>query len=596
MPSSTNSIASAGVTESVAGPRAVRDLLASRPRTTALAIFLLTLAVLSEGVGLAAILPLLSVAVEGAALDLPGVGEAVVRVLEWLRLEPTLGVLLMVIVGGIAAKASLKILALWRVGAAEAAVTAEFRRSMIEGFLRVRWPYFVRQPSGSLTNAVGVETRRAAQVFTMSAKLAAHALQLAVYGVLAVLVSWQVALIGAVVGIGAGRGLRFLVRISKAAGKETTRRQNALLSRLGDCLYTIKPLKAMGRERSVSPMLEDDIRGYERAQRRTVLSEASVQTLYEPIAAVALAVLMYVLLALLGYPFEELLFVAFLLQRTVMGVGKVQNHWQQLQNHQYALQVVSGTLSRLHEESESAGGHSVPSLAGELRFEDVSFSYDGRAVLTGFSVVLPANQVTAVVGPSGAGKTTLIDLVIGLQQPDSGRILVDGVPLANINMVEWRRRIGYVPQETVLFHDTIRTNLALGDETLTDADLEEALSAAGGLEFVRELPEGLDAVVGEHGLKLSGGQRQRLAIARALVRRPLLLILDEATTALDPETERTILSTVESLRGRMTVLAISHQAGITASADRIVEIFGPGREPGIRPGGAGVASAGHPET
>lgn len=187
----------------------------------------------------------------------------------------------------------------------------------------------------------------------------------------------------------------------------------------------------------------------------------------------------------------------------------------------------------------------------------------------------------------------MVDLIIGLRQPQEGCVTVDGTALSHVDVGQWRGRIGYVPQETVLFHDTVRANLLLGDE-MGDAEVEDALARAGALAFVEELAGGLDTVVGEHGMRLSGGQRQRLAIARALVRQPSLLILDEATSALDPATEQTILETLESLREELTILVISHQHSVSRRADQIVELRGPGQAPAIRAGGApsGVGSDG----
>lgn len=583
MTSSGRTYEAAGVTESPAGRQAVWSLLRQYPRTGLCAAALLVLSGLAEGVGLVTLLPLLSVATQGSS-ELPAVGEVVVNVLAYAGLEPSIGLLLVVIVALMTVKAGLTILAKWQVSAAEAAVTADLRRAMIQGFLRVRWPYFIRQPTGSLGNAVGAETIHAGRVFTKSAELLGAAILLLVYAILAVIVSWRVALLGGLVGFLAAMGLRFLVRISKAAGRNRTRSQNALIARLNDVLYTIKPVKAMGCEHSVMPLLDGDIRRYERAQRHTVVSESGVQALYEPITAVALAILMYVLLVVLGSPFEQLLFVAFLLMRTVGHVGKVQRVWQKLQNNQYAVRVVSGAITKLEEESESCEGQLRPGLRNGVEFENVAFAYDGRPVLKNFNLTIPAFQLTALIGPSGVGKTTVVDLIIGLQQPQSGRITIDGTPLESIDLTHWRRCIGYVPQDTVLFHDTIRANVALGDDEVDQGQIEEALAAAGALEFVQQMPEGLDTLVGEHGQRLSGGQRQRLAIARALVRRPRLLILDEATTALDPRTERGILATLEGLREGITILAISHQEGITRSADQIVELFGPAQPPLIRAG------------
>ena len=179
--------------------------------------------------------------------------------------------------------------------------------------------------------------------------------------------------------------------------------------------------------------------------------------------------------------------------------------------------------------------------------------------------------------PGWSGKTTIVDLAIGLIRPDAGTIILDGKPLQEVDIQAWRGMIGYVPQETLLLHDTIMRNVTLGDPTLQKSDVEWALQAAGASDFVAALPDGLETVVGERGGRLSGGQRQRVAIARALVNRPRLLILDEATSALDHESEDAIRRTLENLTGQISILAISHNRALVRAASRVFTTCRPGR-------------------
>ena len=177
-----------------------------------------------------------------------------------------------------------------------------------------------------------------------------------------------------------------------------------------------------------------------------------------------------------------------------------------------------------------------------------------------------------MIGASGIGKTTLTDLLTGLVPPTAGRVRVDGVPLAELDLGAWRRQVGYVPQDLPMLHDSVRRNVTLGDPSLDDAAVEAALRLAGAWEFVRALPGGLDASVGERGALVSGGQRQRISIARALVHEPRLLIFDEATAALDAESEAAVWQTIASLRGHTTVVAISHHPGLGNVADLVYRI------------------------
>jgi len=179
--------------------------------------------------------------------------------------------------------------------------------------------------------------------------------------------------------------------------------------------------------------------------------------------------------------------------------------------------------------------------------------------------------------------------VIGLLRPQKGEVWIDNLPLAQVDLRRWRRMIGYVPQETLLLHDTVFINVTLGEKDIGSTDVEYALRAAGAWEFVSALPQGLNSVVGERGHKLSGGQRQRIAIARALVHKPRLLILDEATTALDPENEAAICATLRELSGEITILAISHQPAVLEVADRAYRL----EDGAVVPASTGSANGQH---
>jgi len=204
---------------------------------------------------------------------------------------------------------------------------------------------------------------------------------------------------------------------------------------------------------------------------------------------------------------------------------------------------------------------------GEIRLSDVTFSRGTRVILKDVSLEIGAGRTTLLQGPSGAGKTTIVDLVAGLIKPDSGRITIDGVPLDRVSLKAWRSMIGYVPQELFLFHGTILRNVTLDDPGMTREAVESALRAAGAWEFIQSLPGGLMTVVGEGGSKLSGGQRQRIAIARALLQKPRLLILDEATSGLDPKTEESLIRSLENAEGRPAIMVVSHRSAFSGTAD-----------------------------
>lgn len=264
--------------------------------------------------------------------------------------------------------------------------------------------------------------------------------------------------------------------------------------------------------------------------------------------------------------------LSLIFARALFSLQKAQKQYQAMAACESAFWSLQKTIAESEEAAEDGTGTRQPVFTSMLSLRNVDFAYDERPILVGASLDIPVGEVTAIVGPSGAGKTTIADLALGLVRPSRGDVWLDGVALSEIDLALWRRRVGYVPQEMLLLHEDVVTNVTLGDPTLSRADVEEALAAAGASDFVRELPQGLATPLGERGARLSGGQRQRIAIARALVHRPSLLILDEATAALDPASEASIYETVRSLRGRTTILAISHQPGLLKIADRVYRL------------------------
>jgi len=222
-------------------------------------------------------------------------------------------------------------------------------------------------------------------------------------------------------------------------------------------------------------------------------------------------------------------------------------------------------------EIDAPDALTVDTLERELRFEDVSFSYDGeRPVLEHVSFSAPAGSTTALVGPSGGGKTTLVDLIPRFRDPVSGTVSLDGVPLTRLRRKDLRRLIGIVSQETILFNDTVRNNIAYGVNGASPERVEAAARSANADEFIRAMPQGYESLIGERGVFLSGGQRQRLAIARALLRDPTILILDEATSSLDPESEVAVQEALDRLLANRTTFVIAHRLSTVLDADAIL--------------------------
>ena len=303
-----------------------------------------------------------------------------------------------------------------------------------------------------------------------------------------------------------------------------------------------------------------------------MLSKELLRALQEPLRTIILLGGLYLALLYWHLPATTTILLVFLIARILKQLGKVQQDYQRMVVLESAYWSLQDTIRKAEAQREILPGRKPPVFEHAIHLDRISFFYEDKQVLREVSLSFAKNKITSIVGASGAGKTTIVDLVTGLLRPQQGQIWIDNQPLADIDLRSWRRMIGYVPQETLLLHDTVLTNVILGDQMLSEDDAIKALRAAKAWGFVENLPQGIHSSVGERGGNLSGGQRQRIAIARALVHNPKLLILDEATSGLDPESEAAICDTLRQLSGELTVLAISHQTALVELADKTYRI------------------------
>jgi ATP-binding cassette subfamily C protein len=548
--------------------RLLATFLRAYPLRSALAFGALLIGALAEGVGLSALLPLLTVAVgDGAA-----VGGPVIEALAALGLQGRPWALLLLIVGAIALRGGFVLVANRQVGYTVARVATDLRLSIIRALLAARWEYYVGQPVGAMANTVATEATRASGAYLHAMSAVALLVQSLIYVAVALLVSWQAALVALVAGVAFFYVMSRLVSASRRAGARQTVLMRSLLARLADLLQAVKPLKAMAREEAGGVLLEQETVRLDRALRREVFSKEALRALQDSAFMVLTVAGLYVALTHLRLPLPTMMVLAIVLSRILMQLGKVQREYQVMVACESAYWSLRSVLADAERAREVPLGHAAPRLREGIRFADVGFAYETGWVLREARLEIPAGGWTTIIGPSGAGKTTLVDLITALLRPQVGEIWVDDVPLADIDRRAWRRMIGYVPQETLLLNDTVLRNVTLGDPGVSAQDAERALRAAGAWEFVGALTGGLDAPVGERGARLSGGQRQRLAIARAIVHQPALLVLDEATSALDAESEAEICATLHALRGTLTILAVSHRPALVRAADRVYRV------------------------
>lgn len=564
--------------------RTLLAFLKAYPRRTLLMMIALLVAGVAEGISLTTLLPLLSIAAGGDSDS--KLTQTLTEHLHRIGLEPTIGIMLGIIVAGMVLRSLLLLVANRQVGYSVAHVATTLRIDLIEALLASRWEYYLRQTAGSLANAIATEAYRAAMGFRYGATEISYMLQVVVYGAVALFISWQATVAALVIGLFFLLILSRLVRASRRAGARQTGLLRALLSYLTDVFGSVKPLKAMARENVADAILRDQTKQLEKAMRKEVWSKEALRALQEPMVAALGAVGLYVALVMWGLSLPEVMVLVFLLARVMMLLNKTQREHQHLVSQESAYWALRNAAEEARRAVEHTTGNRMPTLTRSIEFRNVAFGYGSRDVFPRLDLAFPAGSLTAIAGSSGAGKSTLLDLLCGLVNPGSGSIVIDGVPLAELDLRQWRRLIGYVPQESLLLHDSILNNVIVGEPGLTAADAERALRQAGAWDFVTARAEGMNAVIGERGGLISGGQRQRIAIARALAHSPRLLIMDEPTSALDPASEKAICETLRVLAGELTIIVASHQPAILQAADRVYSIRSDGVIEEQRPAGA----------
>jgi ABC-type multidrug transport system fused ATPase/permease subunit len=302
-------------------------------------------------------------------------------------------------------------------------------------------------------------------------------------------------------------------------------------------------------------------------------SFAATQTLKEPLLVIGITSLAYIHLGLRGADVATLVASLTLFYRAMSETNALGNHWFTVSETSSGLNSVLGYSEMFRDNKEQDGTTELSVTAPEIGFDSVSFSYSDTPVLNDVSMTIPAGSTTAFIGRSGAGKSTFVNILIGLLKPQAGEISINGIPLTQIKSESYRSQIGYVTQDTVLFNASISSNITMrfeGDYSEAElAELERVCRLSDCWEFVHTFANGLATIIGESGGTLSGGQRQRIVLARELYRRPKLLILDESTSSLDIVSEKAVFDNIRALRGELTLIVISHRSSAIEGVDNI---------------------------
>ena len=454
-------------------------------------------------------------------------------------------------------------------------VTRDLRNALYSHLQRLPLGFFVRTKTGDILARVLNDTQQTKQVITQAVTQSLQSAAVVVVTIFALVkISWRLTLLALVVAPILIGLLQPLLRKLRKGHRKLSNQYGEMTAVVQESVSGIRLVKSFGGEQYEEERFRDGsgryARGMVRVTRLSVLAQPITETVGTAIAVAILWVgaRMVDSGALTG---SVLITFLILVMRMLQPLKQLSQVPTTAQQSLAAAERIFEVIDSPTEASLDRGGITSATFERALEFERVSFAYADEPVLTDVSLVAPKGQVIALVGASGAGKSTLVDLIPRFYEPTAGRILLDGVDTREIALPALRSLIGIVSQDTVLFNDTVRNNLAYGAAAkYTDAQIEAAARAANAHRFIAELPDGYDTILGERGTRLSGGQRQRLSIARALLVDPPILILDEATSALDTESERLVQEAIDRLLDGRTVFVIAHRLSTIAHADQIL--------------------------
>ena len=545
-------------------------------------VFALTAAAaITEGFGITLILPLIDAADAGeAGLNDGSVAVRILySILSFLGISGSVvGILLFIGIIFIG-KGLIKFVEGGYSSFLRAQLMREIKSKMFNSYREMDYYYYAHNNTGHFINVINGQVNNFLRTFDTFTRFLKMIIISVSYLSIAFLLAWNFALMALGVGILLLFLFKSLNKYVQKLSRLTASEESVLSKFLVQTIQSFKYLASTNQMQHLKGGVMASIGKLSKYMFKQGAASAFTEAIREPVSVIFLLFVIIIQVMVFNSPIEPIVVALLLFHRGMQHMIGIQDDWQRTMEKIGSLEMVVDEFEKLAIHKEKSGDVELGKFAKEIKFENVYFKYEDKDdhVLKNVNLTIPVNNTIAFVGESGAGKSTLIDMLTLLLRPQSGEIYIDGINSADINLNSWRSQIGYVSQETVVFDDTMANNICLwkGDyknDPEVRRRVHEAAKRAYAHEFISELGEEYETVVGDRGVRLSGGQRQRLFIARELYKDPNLLILDEATSSLDTESEQFIQKSTDALKGSMTVVIIAHRLSTIKNSDLIYVI------------------------
>jgi subfamily B ATP-binding cassette protein MsbA len=520
----------------------------------------------TEGIGLALFYPLL----RSDQGDTDALSSAFKSILSTLDVEPTPLAVLPLIIAVFVAKGLLMQVTYSYQSWLAARIPYKLRLEIIGNLRRIDYRALDSTNTGFVSNLLVNEVARAQSGFVSFVRTFPPTLNIIVFFAIVLWLDWYLTVLCGLMALSAIALVGITGRIAATASASVTKENAILTSLLIQLVQAFRYLRATAGFGELAKQVERSADRVSRADYRANAAAALALSLAQPMMVVFLAGIIYYQTGIQGQPIGSLFVLLLYFFRIMTELWALQANWQSFMGNLGPIDLVYSTIDRYAANREANGTRAfLPGAAEKIVLDRVGFSYvPGREVLREIDLEIAKNSTIAFVGESGSGKSTLVDLILGTLKPTRGEIRLDGIRLAELDLETLRAHVGYVPQDAMLFDDTVANNISLWKPT-TVRELRDVAARARAADFIEAMTEQYDTQIGDRGIKLSGGQRQRIAIARELFKNPSILVLDEATSALDTESERAIQNSIESLAGQMTILIIAHRLSTIRNCKQI---------------------------
>lgn len=531
-----------------------------------------------EGIGILMLLPLLQSIDSNGARQNPvegKVNEILYDIINFFGFSESISSILILITLAFFLKGLITFLSLSVTSLLLGDLLRELKQSLFNNYSQMSFSYFTTKNTGSLINLINEQPTKSLEAFKHLSMLVSHFINTIILMTMAFLMTFSFGIMAA------GFGVILLILFLKMNSyvqklSRITARENGILNKwLIQSLHGFKYLVSTNQINLLEKYINKSIAILTSNQIKSGIAASFTISIREPIAVVFIMSIVFIQLLVFNLRLEPILVSIALFYRALNSTLAFQSSFQGTFQNIGSIEMVNEEFINQEINQEKDGTINLKSFKNEIVFDNISYTYKNskNPALDSISLTIPSKSSIAIVGGSGSGKTSLADLITLTNTPDKGKLMIDGILNTDIKKSSWRSQIGYVSQDSVIFDDTIGNNISMWDQERNkdklDQNLIKAAKKANILDFINSLPDGFNTTIGDRGILLSGGQKQRIFIARELYRDPTLLILDEATSSLDSESEKSIQNSVESLHGKITLIIIAHRLSTIKNVNKI---------------------------